>query len=284
MRELPKILLPVDFSGRCFGAAHFARNLAHHLQSELTLLHVLAPAYHPIPLEMAAYFTPRPAEARKTLDAFLTAELDEIALRRVVLEGDPAGTIVDFAHSEKMNLIVMPTRGYGPFRRFLLGSVTAKVLHDSDCPVATGVHLEDAPPVESLLNRSVVAAIDLGPHSEKVLEWAAGMARAFEARLTAVHAIPSLEAHAGDYFDPNWRTILATQARQRLERLQQSMGLETEILIESGDAPAVVRCAALRNSASLLVIGRGSAGGVFGRLRTNAYAIIREAPCPVVSV
>lgn len=284
MRELPKILLPVDFSDRCFGAAHFARDLAHHFQSELTLLHVLTPAYHPIPIEMAAYFAPRPAEARKALDAFLSEELHEISVRRVVLEGDPAGTIVDFARSEEMDLIVMPTHGPGPFRRFLLGSVTAKVLHDSNCPVATGVHLEDAPPVESLLKRNVVVAIDLGPHSEKVLAWAAGMARAFEARLTTVHAIPSLEAHAGEYFDPSWRTILTKQARERMERLQQTVGLAAEILINSGDAPMVIRCAALRNSASLVVIGRGSAGGVFGRLRTNAYAIIREAPCPVVSV
>jgi len=36
--------------------------------------------------------------------------------------------------------------------------------------------------------------------------------------------------------------------------------------------------------ADLLVIGRGSASGVFGRLRTNAYAIIRQSPCPVLSI
>jgi len=40
---------------------------------------------------------------------------------------------------------MMPTHGLGGFRRFLLGSVTAKVLHDADCPVWTGVHLERAP-------------------------------------------------------------------------------------------------------------------------------------------
>jgi hypothetical protein len=32
------------------------------------------------------------------------------------------------------------------------------------------------------------------------------------------------------------------------------------------------------------VIGRGSAAGVFGRLRANAYSIIRQGRCPVVSV
>jgi hypothetical protein len=33
-----------------------------------------------------------------------------------------------------------------------------------------------------------------------------------------------------------------------------------------------------------VIIGRGSAAGDFGRLRTNSYAIIRQSPCPVVSV
>jgi len=32
------------------------------------------------------------------------------------------------------------------------------------------------------------------------------------------------------------------------------------------------------------VIARGSAAGGFGRLRTHAYSIIRQSPCPVVSV
>ena len=45
---------------------------------------------------------------------------------------------------------VMPTRGLGSFRQALLGSVTAKVLYDSRCPVLTGPHLENAIHVRSL--------------------------------------------------------------------------------------------------------------------------------------
>jgi nucleotide-binding universal stress UspA family protein len=46
----------------------------------------------------------------------------------------------------------------------------------------------------------------------------------------------------------------------------------------------VVCTAAERLGADVLVVGRGSAAGMFGRLRTNAYSIIRQSPCPVVSV
>ena len=41
------------------------------------------------------------------------------------------------ARDEKVDLIVMSTHGHGVLYRFLLGSVAAKVLHDSDCPVWT---------------------------------------------------------------------------------------------------------------------------------------------------
>jgi hypothetical protein len=61
-------------------------------------------------------------------------------------EGDPAREITDYAQEQGADLIMMPTHGYRTFRSLLLGSVTAKVLHDAACPVWTGVHVEDSPP------------------------------------------------------------------------------------------------------------------------------------------
>jgi nucleotide-binding universal stress UspA family protein len=66
--------------------------------------------------------------------------------------------------------------------------------------------------------------------------------------------------------------------------MNQSCGTHAEVVVEAGDAPKVVCELAQREKAELLVIGRGSAAGVFGRLRTNAYAMIRQSPCPVASV
>jgi nucleotide-binding universal stress UspA family protein len=42
--------------------------------------------------------------------------------------------------------------------------------------------------------------------------------------------------------------------------------------------------AALREDADLVVIGRGRLHETLGRLRSNAYAIIRDSPCAVISV
>ncbi len=290
MPSLSRILVPVDFSSRSAGAVHYAGALAVPFGSELTLLHVLPPPHYEFSaLEVGGsvlneLFATRSAQVRQELENFLRDELVRLSVRRVVLEGDPARKIVEFAHNERMDLIVMPTHGYGPFRRFILGSVTAKVLHDADCPVWTGVHLEEAPPAQDIAITHVMAALDLGPQSLKVLEWASWLAAAFGARLSILHAIPSLEGRAGEYFDPEWRQHLAEEGRKEIQRLQQQVGCEAEILIEAGDPPRAVAEAAARTKAGVLVIGRGSATGLFGRLRTNAYAIIRQSPCPVASV
>jgi len=289
MRSISKILLPVDFSERSTGAARYAQALARHFHAELILLHVLTPPNYEFgALEIAGTMLDelsrnRAQRASQDLDAFMTAEPSGLKVRRIVLEGDPARKIVDLAHDEAADIIAMPTHGYGPFRRFILGSNTAKVLHDADCPVWTGVHLEQAPAVASIPFRSVLCAVDLGPQSPRTLEWAAWLARQFGARLGVVHAtagVPDL----GDDPQWQWRTQTRAAAGRELFRLLDEVGAEADLSIEAGEPAQVICSAVARATADVLVIGRGSAAGVFGRLRTNAYAIIRQSPCPVVSV
>ena len=290
MRSLAKILLPVDFSERSWGAARYARSLAAHFQSELTLLHVLTPPHYEFgALEiggsmLSELYVNRAAQVEKELNDFLADELRGLNIRRVAVEGDPARKIVEYAHDEEMGLIVMPTHGYGPFRQFILGSITAKVLHDADCPVWTGVHLEEAPAVESMQFDSIVCAIDLGPQSCKALEWAGMVQREFRARLSVVHVTTCPHDPSGARNDADWRAQLEEQAREEVGRLQGQTAAEAELIVEAGDPAKQVCATAERLKANLLIIGRGSAAGIFGRLRTNAYAIIRQSPCPVVSV
>ena len=289
MRSFSRILLPVDFSERSTGAARYAQALALHFHAELVLLHVLTPPNYEfgapeLPGSMLDELSRNRAEqAARELDRFMTPEPSGLKVRRIVLQGDPAKKIVDLAHQEGVDLIAMPTHGYGPFRRFILGSNTAKVLHDADCPVWTGVHLEQASALASIPFRSILCAVDLGPQSAKTLDWAAWLAREFGARLGVVHAtagVPDL----GD--DPRWqwRTETRAAAGRELFRLLDAVGAEADLSIEAGEPAQVICSAAARAAADVLVIGRGSAAGVFGRLRTNAYAIIRQSPCPVASV
>lgn len=264
------ILVPIDFSERSCPAARYAHALASEFGSSLLLLHALAPLQQDFSSgeiggsmfdDLQQQRRDRAAQELKTFAGNFPGAAWSVA------EGDPAQMIVAAAAREKAAVIVMPTHGYGPFRRFILGSTTAKVLHDADCPVWTGVHLERAPACPHPLRR-VLCAVDLGPQSSKALCWAATLALQFGAALTLLHV-----------------TLGAPDAAAReLERLKSFVHTEAELSVETGDPAAAICGAAERSQSDLLVIGRGSAAGVYGRLRANAYSIIRQSPCPVVSV
>jgi len=292
MFNISRILVPVEFSPRCRGAVQYAEALAARFRSEIVLLNVVVPPAASISaLEVMAYSDPVQLvrewseQCTETLAAFPCEAPGSSGVRRVVLEGDPASAIVRYATSEKCDLIVLPTHGYGPFRRFLLGSVTAKVLHDAVCPVWTGPHMEQAPDYSHIAFRQIACAIDLGPHSGDVLSYAGRFANAARAALTVVHAIPAAATRFGGFrFDPEWRTQMTNAARSQIAALVQELDLRAGIMIESGETPLVVRTAAGSLGADLVVIGRGSTPRAHGHLPTNSYAIVRESPCAVAAL
>lgn len=289
MPMFARILAPIAFSARCEGALQYAEALACHFHSELVLLHVVAPVQsYAFPDAMAVspeLMDEAVTQAKAQLDQFPAGGFKDIRVAREVLEGDPARVIVDYAAKGKFDLIVMPTHGYGPFRRFLLGSVTAKVLHDAPCPVWTGPHLEFAPAYSSIGFHKVLCAVDLGPQSHAVLEWGARFAREYGAEFGVVHSVPSSTVSLGGlYFDPDWNSRVRGEARERVAFMLEEIGSDGKIETSTGDAPVAVPAVARDYDASLLVIGRGGAHGVFGRLRANAYGILRESPCPVAAI
>jgi nucleotide-binding universal stress UspA family protein len=287
---LQQIVVPVDFSERCRGAALYAEALQKHFDAQITLLHVLPPPHYEFgAMEVGGsvledLFRARAEQARADLDAFLADELPAATTRRLVTEGDPAARILGVAHEQEAALVVMGTHGHGTFRRFILGSVTAKILHDADCPVWTGVHLVEKRCVDEIRFTHVAAAIDLRDQSERTLMWASRFAARVGAKLTILHATPDLEGRAGDYFDPDWRKHIEAQVRDEVARLQARLGTDAPVVIDCGAIPETVCSLAASAGADVLVIGRGSSAGVFGRLQANAYSIIRQACCPVVSV
>jgi nucleotide-binding universal stress UspA family protein len=292
MSAISRILLPVDFSPHGVGAARYAGALADHFKAELTVLNVIE-TFHWIPASAWEYSAEFQAEAvqalpdqrKRELESYCKDEFGNLNVKHVIATGNPAELIVQQAQKDASDLIVMPTRGCGRFRRFLLGSVTSKVLHDATCAVWTGVHMEETSHDEWKAIRNVVCAIDKGPESPQVLKWAADFAAEFAARLTIVHAIPPITPAAHGYFDPDWWKTLATQAREDVSGIKLAAGVHGgNILIEEGQPAEAVTRVAKQLDADLLVIGRNPVQTLLGRLLENAYSIIRESPCPVVSV
>ena len=271
---LKKILFPVDFSEQCRGAIGYVEAMAGRFDAELILLHVVEPPVYNAPLEEIR--DPAPEQ----FDRFLGRDLKLFRVERLIEHGEAAAKIVECAHVRHADLIMMPTKGLGIFRRLILGSSTAKVLHDADCPVWTGVHMESAPALDVISTRRILCAVDLKPASARVLEWAHNMAEEYQAELTLLHVLP---VPAG-YMSAAQERALRADIDRLLDGLQQQAGSHAAVRVEDGDPSKVVPAIAASEGADLLVIGRRAELGILGRLEMTAYSIIRQSPCPVISV
>lgn len=217
--------------------------------------------------------------ARQKLDSFLTTEFPLANHPRVLLSGDVARAIAEFANTSGFDLVMMPTHA-GPFRRMLLGSTTAKVLNDADCPVWTTQHAEDVVP-RPMEHREWLCAIGLDANSERLLRCASRLASAAQARLTLIHVVPAIDAA-----QPIQSGVEGQErkARQQIEELQRTVGCEVPVRIAAGPVKETLLEEARRSDADVLVVGRGPEAGAFGRIRDLAYTVGRDSPCPVASV
>ncbi len=288
MRAFQKILFPVDMSDSCTATAPFVEAMARRYNADVTILHVLQVPSGLIPdwyggavpiIDTTAIWEAETEAAQ----SYLTDRFQGLKVHRVVVEGDAAQTIDDYARENGVDLIMMPTHGYGLFRTLLLGSVTAKVLHDTPCPVWTGVHVEDAPAVSPEF-ATMMCAVDRTEDSIPTMRFACRLAHDNQANLFLVHAIPGAEVAPEKYFDTDLRIYLEQDARKTIAQLQEAAGVVAPLCLGAGEVSHVVRDSALGHSADLVVIGRGRSTRTLGRLRSNVYSIIRDAPCPVISV
>ena len=143
MKPFRSILFPVDFSDGATALAPCVKEMAQRFDASVTVFHafnlvidyVLAPSLDATyaPERTVIPYTPDFEELRdiqrKRLDAFALAQLSGVKYATRFEDGDPATLIESIAEREKADVIFMPTKGAGKFRRLLLGSVTSKVLH-----------------------------------------------------------------------------------------------------------------------------------------------------------
>ena len=289
MPTLQHILFPYDFSPQGHQVAPFVRAIAGRFGARVTVISAVPPAFGPVPAAMDwpdlrigedSERWRRTLQAR--LDQALVDELAGIETARVAVGGDPALRIADFARTESVDLIMMPTHGLGTFRRLLIGSVTSKVLHDATCPVWTAAHADTQ--TAAALPRRIVCAVDGSPSTPALARWAVEFAGAVNAHLQFLHVVgpisdwPTLES------ERRLQEQVREDARGRITAMLKSAGIEVPLRVVLGQIVQTAVEEARQEAADLMIIGRGAVSEPFGRLRTHAFGIIQRSPCPVLSV
>jgi nucleotide-binding universal stress UspA family protein len=286
MPTIKHILFPFDFSTHGLLAVPFVRAIASRFGAKITLFSVLPPNWIAPPVGMGAFVAADEPELKDELQTRLDRELlnefDQLTVSRVASYGDPAFKITEFAHENAVDLIMMPTHGSGSFRNLLLGSVTAKILHDTHCPVWTATHAEEqgSPDVP----RTVLCAIDGTPETVPVLKWASEFSQRMGAALKVLHVVLPISDWLALPTERELQEQARKEARLKIESLLKSAGVDAPLRVAVGKIAPTVDEEARQEDANLVIIGRGSSQSTLGRLRTHAYGIIQQSPCPVLSV
>jgi nucleotide-binding universal stress UspA family protein len=283
------MLFPTDFSDASKAMAVEVRAMAVRAGADVTVMHSfnVAPLYYltgydpgagvaPLPVPYTPWASDLRTEAEARLESFAREYFEGIRYRTEMANGEPAVTIHRAVERLGVDLIAMPTSGTGKFRRLVMGSVTAKVLHDVSCPILTSAH--EPPPATPRPTgfRAIVCAVEWNQEAEAILRAAEAWALFWGAGVSIVHM-----THR--HLKPEAAEAAEVKERQ-LNDLVRRIGVAERVRVLHADVAEGIRRAVIEDEADLVVIGRGKERGRISRLRSQVYEIVQEAPCPVLSI
>lgn len=285
MLPFKNILFPVDYSAACEAVAPYVKEMVGRFSANLTLVHAYAEVFG---FEgMNAAYTELTSAARETekkaLQEFAARTFPDQHVDLFVESCDPASAIRKVVEHQGADLVMMPTHGRGIVRRFLLGSVTAKTLHDIDAAVWTGVGRAFENYGPHLPYKQVMCCYDGGEESEAVLRAAASLACAYQAGLSIVQVLEA-PAAASEIDITRYLSEMTDAADAKLREMKAKLGIDAPHAIFYGMLLQTLCKQAIDTKADLIVADRGHDQETFGRMWSCLYPLVRESPCPVLSI
>jgi nucleotide-binding universal stress UspA family protein len=275
------ILFPTDFSKSSEAITDHAVGLAKAAGVKVWILSVvpMLEAWHGV---SESYFGPfsdsamvafeknrteLEAERLRILQDFQARHFASVESEVAVQSGGVADTIIDFAKEKNVGLIMMPTHAIGRRRQFLIGSTTAKILHDAPCAVWTSPHPRELNAFRPY--RRIVLAIDYRSLSIPLLIRASEFAELFGASLSVFSAIPSA---------PGTDHQLVQKMKKDLESALENQLAECKVkasicLLEGNPGDVICEVAEDIEKADLLITGRGRLDEATGHVHSHNYAV-----------
>jgi nucleotide-binding universal stress UspA family protein len=285
-----RILCPIDFSDYSLHALDHAVAIGRSCGGTVTALHVLHPIPYTDPLLGATLYTP--ADFDRTLsdlNAFVHGEVGHTPIETSVKEGHATHTILREATALSADLIVMGTHGRSGFERFVLGSVTERVLRKATCPVLTVPRKAlDAVEAGPVVFGRILCAVDFSTVSLAVLRCAASLAGDAGTSLTVMHVVEPISVlepvvMGGGGF-PTYEEAAVAATRGRLHEIAPR-GEHVREVVSVGKPYRVILDRAREEQSDVIVIGvHGGVADRIGFLGSTTNHIVRDATCPVLSL
>jgi len=279
-----RILVPLDGSETAEVAVPRAEELAEMLEADITLLHVCESEddknYH-----MHSLHIEKIAELSKQ-----RAKEKGFKVNPVQLTGHHAEQIVDYADKEDIGLIIMATHGLSGIRRWVLGSVTEKVIRATTKPVI--IIRADS---DSAAIKKALVPLDGSKESEAVLPYIEELASRLKSEVVLLHAVVPITSAYSMPFEPaavplpqEDLSLLKVKAQEYLSEMAVMLngkGIKTSSRVVFGPAADEIIGVADEINADLVAMSTHGRSGISRwAIGSVADKILRAGNTPVMLV
>jgi nucleotide-binding universal stress UspA family protein len=296
--------MATDFSEASQRALHFAIAIARRHGSMLSVMHAIPAEPHdripigPLPRELDR----RRLEAESQLSLLEEqAPFKDLQHELLLERGDAWEVLASEIQGEKIDLLILGTRGRGGLKKLALGSVAEQVLHLASCPVLTiGPNVPQPAPDTAEFKR-ILFATDFGIASNAALPYALSLAEDYRAKLFLLHMVPPMpasgfgpamygpSAYAAEEFTTWQRTMRSESVRKLKEMIppQTKLEVEPEYLAGMDFLPEGILETTAAHSIDLIVMGvnHTSVPRVAAHIPwALTHEVLCHAKCPVLTM
>lgn len=292
-----RVLFATDFSDCALKAEEYAALFSRVYQASIDIFHVLElyPGLDPEYPVTQVYVD----QLRRETDTYLAEALRRLQSKRISATlrsvlGVPSVQICAAAAESHADLIVLGTRGKTGLEHLLLGSTAERVVNKAPCPVLTvclpGSHIgyaTSASPAAEV--QRILAPVDFSDCSLNALEYAVQIAKQLKATVTILHVLEPVSYGLDlTLIHTSEREHARAQLDAELDALVHAIALEglTVDRIIRGGTPADSLLRFIKeHRCDLVVMGTHGRRGLSHLVNGSvAEAVLRHAPCPVLTV
>lgn len=264
---LKTILVPLDGSKPGELALVYAKELAIGLGAEIRL--VCAPERREEETRRACSFYLE--EIRERLHGNTQKANPAVDVRIVLVEGEPASGIVDYAEKEQIGLIVLASHGHSGILRWPLGSIASKIIQHSPVPVLMVRASEDLlkkPPAGRVFKK-ILLPLDGSPLGEAALPLTIEIAQALGSEVVLFRAV-DIQLHIHSIGGPDHFRYTEQQVEQMNKDAAAYLDgtrkkypvIKIRTLLATGDAASEILKAAEAENVSLVAMSSHGHTGI----------------------
>ncbi len=315
MRICPKqIMCAVDFSGFAPLILSYGKAMAQEFDADLTICHIVQDTVM-LSSHAQAGFSTEEVTAQRLDDAreairYLAKEAD-VNAKPLVSLGHPADEITRLAKKKDIDLVITATHGGSGIKRFLVGSITDRLVKTLECPLLV-LHSPNQNQTSrgkgKLTLERILVGCDFSDGSGLAFDYALSLAQEFEAELHLVHVIkprphtpltpPGKAEFREDHFpcfpediekdDSEYRGYLLNQVEERLAGMvpEESRHWCTPVVrIRQGEPYRELLDYTLDHKIDMIVLGiHGHSLLEQFLVGSTTDRVISRADCPVMAV